>query len=176
MTAKAFQDYYPDQWSHCYGCGRFNEQGLQIKSYWDGEETVCSYVPRPAHTAIPGQKTERWLRIHGAVFMLDDASVTLQWSAVGTLNDNEAYRVTVEDITGGEGRKLVDEVSGTSFAVPASFRAKSDQPHIYRWWVVPVRQIGTDESGNIIWDTAGAASETRVFTWVGETGEATPAP
>ncbi len=54
MTTKAFQDYYPDHLSHCYGCGRLNEQGLQIKSYWDGDETVCSFHPRPAHTAIPG--------------------------------------------------------------------------------------------------------------------------
>ena len=54
MTQKAFQDYYPDKWSYCYGCGRLNEQGLQIKSYWDGEESVCRFQPRPSHTAIPG--------------------------------------------------------------------------------------------------------------------------
>jgi len=51
---KAFQDYYPDEVSHCYGCGRLNEHGLQIKSYWDGDETVCHYQPRPYHTAVPG--------------------------------------------------------------------------------------------------------------------------
>jgi len=51
---KAFQDYYPDDVSHCYGCGRLNEKGLQIKSYWDGDEAVCTYQPRPYHTAIPG--------------------------------------------------------------------------------------------------------------------------
>jgi len=51
---KAFQDYYPDEWSYCYGCGRLNEQGLQIKSYWDGEETVAIFQPRPYHIAIPG--------------------------------------------------------------------------------------------------------------------------
>lgn len=51
---KAFQDYYPDDLSHCYGCGRLNEYGLQIKSYWDGEETVCTFRPRPCHVAIPG--------------------------------------------------------------------------------------------------------------------------
>ena len=50
----AFQDYYPDHLSHCYGCGRLNEQGLQIKSYWEGDETVCTFQPRPYHTAIPG--------------------------------------------------------------------------------------------------------------------------
>jgi acyl-coenzyme A thioesterase PaaI-like protein len=54
MNEKAFQDYYPDQLSYCYGCGRLNEHGLQIKSYWDGDETVCIYQPRPYHTAIPG--------------------------------------------------------------------------------------------------------------------------
>jgi acyl-coenzyme A thioesterase PaaI-like protein len=50
----AFQDYYPDDSSHCYGCGRLNSAGLQIKSYWDGEESVCRFDPKPYHTAIPG--------------------------------------------------------------------------------------------------------------------------
>jgi acyl-coenzyme A thioesterase PaaI-like protein len=54
MNQKAFQDYYPDQLAHCYGCGRLNEHGLQIKSYWDGDESVCHFVPRAYHTAIPG--------------------------------------------------------------------------------------------------------------------------
>jgi acyl-coenzyme A thioesterase PaaI-like protein len=54
MTQKAFQDYYPDHVSHCYGCGRLNEHGLRIKSYWDGDETVCHFQPSPQHTAIPG--------------------------------------------------------------------------------------------------------------------------
>lgn len=54
MTKKAFQDYYPDHLSHCYGCGRLNEYGLQIKSYWDGEKTVCVFHPKPYHMAIPG--------------------------------------------------------------------------------------------------------------------------
>ena len=54
MTQKAFQDYYPDHWSYCYGCGRLNEQGLHIQSYWDGEESVCNFQPRPYHIAIPG--------------------------------------------------------------------------------------------------------------------------
>lgn len=52
--AKAFQDYYSDSTSHCYGCGRLNEDGLQLKSYWDGEESVARFEPRPYHTAIPG--------------------------------------------------------------------------------------------------------------------------
>lgn len=54
MEEKAFQDYYDEFASYCYGCGRLNEHGLQIKSYWDGEEAVCTYTPQPYHTAIPG--------------------------------------------------------------------------------------------------------------------------
>ncbi|MBI4429813.1 MAG: PaaI family thioesterase [Ignavibacteriales bacterium] len=54
MSSKAFQDYYPDHLSHCYGCGRLNEHGLQIKSYWDGEESVCTFMPRKEHIAILG--------------------------------------------------------------------------------------------------------------------------
>jgi len=51
---KSFQDYYPDHLAHCYGCGRLNEFGLQIKSYWDGDETICTVQPKSHHIAIPG--------------------------------------------------------------------------------------------------------------------------
>ena len=54
MNEKSFQDYYPDDLSHCYGCGRLNENGLQLKSYWDDEESVAIFHPRPYHIAIPG--------------------------------------------------------------------------------------------------------------------------
>jgi hypothetical protein len=50
MTKKAFQDYYPDEFSHCYGCGRLNEQGMQIKSYWDKDESVCIHMPKACYT------------------------------------------------------------------------------------------------------------------------------
>jgi len=54
MNQKAFQDYYPDELSYCYGCGRLNQHGLQIKSYWDGEESITFYQPLEHHMAIPG--------------------------------------------------------------------------------------------------------------------------
>ena len=52
--AKSFQDYYPDNMAHCYGCGKLNDLGHQIKSYWDGEESICHFKPEPYHIAIPG--------------------------------------------------------------------------------------------------------------------------
>ncbi|HYK89627.1 MAG TPA: PaaI family thioesterase [Acidobacteriota bacterium] len=54
MSDKAFQDYYPDELSYCYGCGRLNDSGHQIKSYWEGDETVARFTPKSCYIAIPG--------------------------------------------------------------------------------------------------------------------------
>ena len=54
MADIAFQDSYPDDYSHCYGCGRLNAHGLQLKSYWDGDESQAVFQPQPWHTAVPG--------------------------------------------------------------------------------------------------------------------------
>ena len=43
----AFQDYYPDRFSHCYGCGSSNPHGHHLKSYWDGDETIARFTVRP---------------------------------------------------------------------------------------------------------------------------------
>ncbi|HUY43381.1 MAG TPA: PaaI family thioesterase [Acidimicrobiales bacterium] len=51
---KAFQDYYPEHLAHCYGCGRLNEHGYQIKTHWEADESVTLFTPRPFHTAVPG--------------------------------------------------------------------------------------------------------------------------
>jgi acyl-coenzyme A thioesterase PaaI-like protein len=50
----AVQDYYPDDFAHCYGCGRLNAHGLQLKTRWEGEETVARFTPRPDQIAVPG--------------------------------------------------------------------------------------------------------------------------
>jgi acyl-coenzyme A thioesterase PaaI-like protein len=39
---------------HCYGCGTLNENGLQIKSFWAGEDVVCAWRPQPHHIGHPG--------------------------------------------------------------------------------------------------------------------------
>lgn len=54
MNTKSIQDYYPDELSYCYGCGRLNEHGHHIKSYWDGDETIAHFTPESYHIAIPG--------------------------------------------------------------------------------------------------------------------------
>ncbi len=54
MNDGAFQDYYEDEHSVCYGCGRLNPHGLHVQSYWDGDESVCYFTPQPYHTAMAG--------------------------------------------------------------------------------------------------------------------------
>ena len=50
----AVQDYYPEDVAHCFGCGRLNEDGHQLKTAWEGDETVSRFRPKSHHTAIPG--------------------------------------------------------------------------------------------------------------------------
>ena len=55
MCEQAFQDLYPEDYANCYGCGRNNEHGLHLKSYWDGEESVCRHTPKPQYSGgFPG--------------------------------------------------------------------------------------------------------------------------
>lgn len=55
MTAGlAIQDVYPDDVAHCYGCGRLNEYGYQIKTRTHGGGTLTEFRPEGFHTAIPG--------------------------------------------------------------------------------------------------------------------------
>jgi LysM repeat protein len=112
----------------------------------------------------------------GAPFSSEDNTVTLQWAAVGTLNENEAYEVTVENLTRGEGQKTVEYVFDTKFIVPTTIRPDGNIPHAYRWFVTTVRQTGTDESGESIWTSAGLTSAPRVFTWTGGVEIPTPTP
>jgi acyl-coenzyme A thioesterase PaaI-like protein len=51
MSEMAFQDAIPG--NHCWGCGPLNEHGLQIKSYWNGDESICRWTPFPWHAAGP---------------------------------------------------------------------------------------------------------------------------
>lgn len=62
MNKSAFQDCYPEELSHCYGCGKNNEQGHQLKSFWQhidkndllASTTVAHYTPNDKYTAIAG--------------------------------------------------------------------------------------------------------------------------
>jgi acyl-coenzyme A thioesterase PaaI-like protein len=52
MSDQPIQNFYAD--SICFGCGRDNHDGLHVQTFWNGEEGVCHFTPKPHHTAFPG--------------------------------------------------------------------------------------------------------------------------
>jgi LysM repeat protein len=113
----------------------------------------------------------------GAAYSLADNSVSLQWASVGVLRENEVYKVTVEDVTEGSGtRTIVEYVSDTKFIVSAAMRPSESTPHVIRWWIQVVRKTSTSSTGQAQYETAGAASSRRVFTWSGAAVPVTPTP
>lgn len=89
---KAFQDTVPkgSPRRQCYGCGADNEHGLNIKSYWEGDEGVCRWKPRSYHSAGPA------LNGGVAATLIDCHSV---YTAVAT-----AYRLEGREV--GEGEEI----------------------------------------------------------------------
>ncbi len=131
--------------------------------------------PTPTATIPPPYPAPNLLLpADGAAFNLAADVVTLQWASVGTLREGEAYQVIVEDVTGDQGSRLTRYVTDTKLIIPTSFRPKDNMAHILRWWVVPVRQTGTDEQNNAVYTPSGAASEKWVFSWVGVVVQDTP--
>lgn len=51
---KPIQDFYPDNVAICYGCGRNNADGMHIQTFFDGEEGVARFTPKPYHAGFPG--------------------------------------------------------------------------------------------------------------------------
>lgn len=68
---RAFQDFYAEEFSHCYGCGKRNPNGHQLKSYWDGDDTVARFSPGPEYSGgvpehVYGGLIASLLDCHGA--------------------------------------------------------------------------------------------------------------
>ena len=53
LDQRSFQDLI--QGNHCWGCGTVGEPGLRIKSYWSGDESVCTWSPKDYHSAAHPQ-------------------------------------------------------------------------------------------------------------------------
>ena len=140
-------------------------------------ERAATPGPSPTPTIPPPYTAPNLLLpADGGAFTLANDVVTLQWSSIGVLRDNEAYRVIVEDITEGQGRRITEYVTDTKFIVPTTFRPKDNVAHAIRWWVSTVRQSSTDEQGQPIYTSAGADSQKWIFTWVGSAPQGTPVP
>ncbi len=48
------QESWPEEATFCWGCGKNNEHGLKLKSYWNEDETIATWEPKDHHLAFPG--------------------------------------------------------------------------------------------------------------------------
>ena len=157
--------------------------GITTDIVYQGQPLViplCERLPTagPTPTATnppPYQAPSLLLPADGAPFTAANDTIALQWSSVGTLRSDEYYAVTIEDVTEGEGRKLIEYVTDTKFIVPTSFRPASSVPHVIRWTVLVVRQTGSSADGQAIYQPAGNVSNPRTFIWWANVGP-TPSP
>jgi LysM repeat protein len=139
-------------------------------------ERLPTEGPTPtATTPPPYPAPSLLLPVDGIVYSNITDTITLQWSSVGTLRQNEAYQVTIEDVTSGGTSRSVQYVTDTKLTVPATLRPLDNTSHIFRWWVIAARQSGTNTDGTPIYETNGATSEMRVFGWAG-TNTTNPTP
>jgi LysM repeat protein len=162
-----------------------------IKSYnnttsdvvWEGMQLklpLCMRLPTEGPTPTPTTPPayaapSLLLPVDGIVYANTTDVITLQWSSVGTLRENEVYMVTIEDVTSSGVNRVVQYVTDTKLTVPVSLRPSDSTSHIFRWWVVAARQAGSNADGTPIYETNGALSTARVFGWAG-TSSATVAP
>jgi LysM repeat protein/ribosomal protein L40E len=127
--------------------------------------------PTPTPTTLPPYPGPNLLLpADGASFTAEMETITLQWAAVSELQSNEAYAVTITDLTSENNLTETFYVTETSYIVPASFSPNDGRPHVYRWYVYIVRQLGTDEENDENWEAAGDKSEERVFSWYSTAG------
>jgi LysM repeat protein len=131
---------------------------------------LCEREPTPGPTPTPTPLPpypgpNLLLPADGASFTSRTDTITLQWAAVGELLADEAYAITVVDLTSDTDETLTDYVTETSFIVPASFLPDDNKPHIFRWYVYIVRQAPSTEEDVENWEVAGNKSIERVFGW-----------
>lgn len=151
--------------------------GLLSDTVFEGQNLViplCLRRPTPGPTPTPTQLPpypgpNLLLPSDGASFTSVTDTITLQWAAVGALETNEAYAVTITDLTSDDQRTVTEYVRDTSFIIPASYAPSQGRPHVFRWSVYIVRQIGGNEENGENWEVAGNRSLERVFAWVNST-------
>jgi LysM repeat protein/ribosomal protein L40E len=158
--------------------------GLLNDTVFEGQTLViplCLREPTPGPTPTstqppPYPAPNLLLPADGASFTADNETITLQWAAVGELKANEAYAVSITDLTSEENTTIIEYVTETSFIIPASLTPADGKPHVYRWSVFIARQVGSDEEDQQTWETAGEMSEDRVFSWFSSAADPTQTP
>jgi LysM repeat protein/ribosomal protein L40E len=126
--------------------------------------------PTPTPTTPPPYPGPNLLLPADGASFIGSTSITLQWAAVGELLSDEAYAITITDLTSDNRETITDFVTDTSYILPQSMMPTDSVPHIYRWSIYIARQVsgGATETDN--WISAGNLSDQRVFGWFSTSG------
>lgn len=103
-----------------------------------------------------------------------DSLVTLQWTAVKTLADDEWYMVELTDLDNVDGLPYRGFTRDTAFHVPGSWRPAVEETHRLQWRVSIVEVNGHRADGMPIYTYGGQSSAPAFFSWEGAI--CTPAP
>lgn len=110
------QQEYPDEFAHCYGCGRLNDHGLHIQSTWHGDEAVAVYLPKTHHIAVPG------FVYGGLIASIMDCHAMATAAAATIQTEGESLdRSTLRFVTGS---LHVNYLKPTPLGVPLTARAR----------------------------------------------------
>lgn len=97
----------------CFGCGPLNEQGLQVKSFVEGDLVVASFVPLEHHQGFPGMLSG------GIIGTLFDCH--MNWTAAWHLMQAANSELPPCTVTGGFG---VEFKAPTPFDRPLRLEAR----------------------------------------------------
>ena len=149
-----FQDHMPG--NICYGCGKDNHEGLQIKSYWEGDESVCIWHSEEKYQGWKG------LMNGGVLATLIDChcmctAMAAAYREEGRSMDSEPhYRFATGTMTikytaptsndlPVEIRAKVESIKGRKVVV--SFNVYSDKNITAEGEVIAIRVFNSDEGG-----------------------------
>lgn len=110
-----FQKYMPGD--VCFGCGHSNPDGLQIKSYWDGDDCVCVWQPEKKHQGWPD------ITCGGIIATLIDCHCMASAMATAIRNENRPLGSEPE-YRFATGTLLIKYLKPTPMASPLTLRAK----------------------------------------------------
>jgi len=100
----------------CFGCGQDNHEGLQIKSYWDGEEAICVWESKEKYQGWKG------LMNGGIIATLIDCH-SMCTSMAATYRAENRGLDTLPEYRYATGTMTIKYVKPTSNTAPVELRA-----------------------------------------------------
>ena len=104
----------------CFGCGHSNPDGLQIKSYWDGDDCVCVWQPEKKHQGWPE------ITCGGIIATLIDCHCMASAMATAVRNENRPLGSKPE-YRFATGTLHIKYLKPTPIASPLTLRARVTQ-------------------------------------------------